>query len=120
MPESYEIDADRELVVCRAWGSLSNEDLREHYRRLVADPDFRPEYSQIADLRDVTDFAVDSATIESVAQRPVFAPGTRRAFIAPKGIAFGLVRMFATHSLAIDQVLEIFSDERLAREWLGV
>lgn len=120
MPESYQIDADRELVVCRAWGSLSNEDLREHYRRLAADPAFCPGYSQIADLRDVTEFTVDSATIEELAHVPVFAPGTRRAFVAPMGIAFGLARMFSTHSQSTDQVLEVFNDERGAREWLGV
>ena len=68
MPESYEIDAQRGLVVCRAWGDLSSEDLHNHYRRLVADPAFSPHYEQLADLTEVTQFTVDSETIESEAR----------------------------------------------------
>jgi hypothetical protein len=120
MPESYEIDAARALVICRAWGELSNADLREHYRRLAADPAFCPDYAQLADIRDVTDFTVDSAMIESAAHAPVFSPGTRRAFVAPRGVAFGLARMFAAHSSAGGQNLEVFSELCAAQAWLGL
>jgi hypothetical protein len=120
MPESYEIDAQRELVICRAWGQLTGEELRAHYKRMLADPAFRPEYRQLADLRDVTDFTVDSRTIEDAARLHVFAPGTRRAFVAPQGVAFGLARMFAQHSTGADQRMEVFADAQSAERWLGV
>ncbi|MEO8619552.1 MAG: hypothetical protein ABI625_00725 [bacterium] len=120
MPESYEIDPKRKLVVCRVWGVLSNGDLREHYRRLAADPEFDSTYAQIGDLREVTDFTVDSAMIESTARTPVFAPHTKRAFVAPRGVAFGLARMFAAHSVADGQNLEVFSNLEDAETWLGV
>ena len=120
MPESYEIDPERQLIICRAWGELSNADLREHYRRLAADPAFSPDYAQLADLCDVTDFSVDSAMIESTARTSIFSPGTRRAFVAPSGIAFGLARMFAAHSSAGGQNLEVFSDLGEAAAWLGL
>ncbi len=120
MPESYEIDPKRKLVTCRVWGVLTNADLREHYRRLAADPDFDASYAQIGDLREVTDFKVDSAMIESTARTPVFAPHTKRAFVAPQGVAFGLARMFAAHSAADGQNLEVFSNLGDAEAWLGV
>jgi hypothetical protein len=120
MPESFEIDPVRGLIVCRAWGILSNEDLRAHYERLLVDPAFRPEYRQIADLRDVADFTVDSRTIEEVAHMRVFKPGTRRAFVAPMGVAYGLARMFSIHSASAGQVLEVFTDLPSANEWLGL
>ena len=119
MPESYQIDAERGVVTCCAWGVLTNADLREHYRRLAADPDFRPSYAQLADLRGVTEYTVDSELIESAARAQIFDPGTRRAFVAPHGVAFGLARMFAAHSASVGQVLEVFSQIEDAEAWLG-
>ena len=120
MPESYEIDPQRELVVCRVWGRLTDEEVRGHYKRMLADPAFRPEYRQLADLTGVTEFTVDSRTIEAAARMHVFNEGTRRAFIAPKGVAFGLARMFSAYSATAGQVMEVFADARHAEEWLGL
>ena len=118
MPESYEIDPTHGVVVCRAWGDFSNRDLEEHYRRLVADAEFDPRYAQLADLRGVTDFSVDSAAIESSAREPVFAPGTPRAFVAPNGVAFGLARMFASYS-PHDEDVRVFARFEDAEKWLA-
>lgn len=120
MPESYEIDAARGLVVCRAWGNLSTDELREHYRRLRADPEFSPDYVQIADLTRVTEFSVDSAAIETEARASIFAPGTKRALVAPTGLAYGLARMFAAHGTASGQDMQVFTEWQPAEEWLGV
>lgn len=120
MPESYEIDAERGLVVCRAWGDLSSEDLHNHYRRLAADPAFSPHFEQLADLTEVTQFTVDSEAIESEARSSIFAPGTRRALVAPKGLAYGLARMFAAHGAASGQEMEVFTELGPAEKWLGV
>ena len=117
MPESYDIVPSRSLVVCRAWGEFSNADLQEHYRRLVADPAFDPQFAQLADLRGVTDFSVDSALIESAARHPVFARGTPRAFVAPKGVAYGLARMFASYA-APDETVHVFERLEEAEAWL--
>ena len=118
MPEDYVIDAGRKLVTCRAWGDFTNDDLYEHYRRLTEDPAFDPQYAQLADLRDVTEFSVDSAQIESAARKKIFAPGTVRAFVAPKGVGFGLARMFASYSPE-NQVVRVFERLDEAEAWLA-
>jgi hypothetical protein len=120
MPETFEIDPERELVTSRAFGSLSNEDMRMHCEQLVAHPAFRPTYRQLADLRDVTEFIVDSQTIEEVARMRVFEPGTRRAIVAATGVGFGLARMYSMYSAATGQVLEVFTDLHDAEDWLGL
>ncbi len=56
MPESFEIDPQRELVICRVWGVLTDAEVRNHYKRMVVDPAFRSSYRQLADLRGVTCF----------------------------------------------------------------
>jgi hypothetical protein len=118
MPEAYEIDEAHGIVVCRAWGNFTNEELREHYRRLKADPGFRSSYAQLGDLCGVTAFTVDSATIEATARMEVFDAGTPRAFVAPPGVGYGLARMFGAYSASQGQVLEVFNDVPTAKRWL--
>ena len=118
MPESYEIDRGRALVVCRAWGEFTNRDLQEHYRRLMADPEFDPNFAQLADLRGVTDYTVESDQIESAARTQVFAPGTPRAFVAPSGVGFGLARMFASYAPHEEDV-HVFERMTDAERWLS-
>ena len=48
----------------------------------------------------------------------VFEPGTRRAFVAPTGVAYGLARMFSMYSASAGQIMEVFTDLPGAEEWL--
>jgi hypothetical protein len=118
VPENYVIDLSQKIVTCLAWGNFTNDDLYEHYRRLAADPAFDPKLFQLADLTGVTEFSVDSAVIESAARRNIFAPGTARAIVAPKGVAFGLARMFAAYTPE-DQMVRVFHTLREAEVWLA-
>jgi hypothetical protein len=118
MPMSYSIVPEQRLVLCRAWGVLSNEDLHEHYRNIAADPQFRPEYRQFGDLRAVTRLIADSTAIAAAASLTVFAPGARRALVAPSDITFGLARMFASYAEDAGQLVRVFREVRDAEEWL--
>jgi hypothetical protein len=117
---SYSIDRPRRLVRSRAWGVLSNDDLRQHYYRIMADPAFKPDFRQLADLRDVEQFTIDVPEIRAAANVQVFDAGTRRAFVAPDDVGFGLSRMFSAYADMIGQNVCIFRDLAAAEEWLGV
>jgi hypothetical protein len=119
MPASYEIDAQRRLVLSRGWGVLTDEDLIDHYERLRADPDLDPTYAQLIDLREVERFATAGVTIELVARLRVFAPGARRAVIASEDVAYGMARMFASFAESQDQQIEVFRDARAAVDWVS-
>jgi hypothetical protein len=119
MPNSYTIDRVRRLVRSRAWGLLSNDDLREHYAKIAADPSFQPSFRQLADLRQVTALTVDARTIAENAGIPVFDPKVRRAFIASSDVAFGLARMFATYAEErAAQNIQVFREMDAAEAWL--
>lgn len=120
VPAAYEIDQSRRLVVSHAWGVLSDVDVREHYAQIRADPAFDPSYRQLADLRAVTEIAVSSVTVAETARTLVFAPGVRRAFIAPQDLHFGMARMFGTYGEASGQDVRVFRDVGAAQEWLGL
>ena len=119
MPASYEIDPQRRLVLSRGWGVLTDEDLITHYERLRADPAFDPTYGQLADLREVERVATAGVTIEVVARLRVFAPGVRRAVIAPEEVAFTVARLFASHAEPQDQQIEVFRDAKAAEDWVS-
>ena len=120
MPASYTIDPDRKLVISRIWGAATNDEIREHNRRLRTDPLFDPSYRQLANMSEVTEVIVSTKTIQETARDQFFSPGTQRAFVAVDEAAFGLSRMYATIAESFDQTIEVFRERRAAEAWLGL
>jgi hypothetical protein len=118
MPSSYQIDVIQQLVRTRAWGELTNENLRDHYHRLAVDPRFRPTFRQLTNLDEVITFAIKHWMIAEAASWPVFDVGTRRAVVAASDVAFGLARMFSLNAERVGQNVRVFRLEGEAEEWL--
>jgi hypothetical protein len=118
MPASYSIDRRRGLVHSRTWGVVTSDELLDHYRRIAADPDFRPSFRQLGNMREVTAFPVSAASIACAASRTAFAPRTRRALVAPTDLAFELARMFAMYSGEVGQLVRVFRNDHEAEVWL--
>lgn len=94
MPVGYKIDKEHKLVMSTAYGAVTREDIFFHQQRLAADPDFSPNFSQLADFTRMAKLEFNAADIVSFATKTIFAPEARRAIIAPDDEAFGLARMF--------------------------
>jgi hypothetical protein len=120
MPESYEIDQTRGLVISRAWESFTDRELRSHYYRLEADRRFDPAYRQLIDVRDVRHFSITSAVMLGTALAHVFRSGVQRAIVVANDEQFGLARMFAAYSEADGQCVQVFREPGAAEEWLGL
>ena len=58
MPITYTIDRARKLILTRAWGVLSDDDLLQHKARLAGDPLATPDLRELSDVRDITQLAV--------------------------------------------------------------
>lgn len=120
MPESYEIDQARELVISRAWKTVSDRELRSHYERLEADRKFDPSFRQLIDLRGVETFKLTTAVMLGTALAHVFRSGVPRAIVVENDTQYGLARMFAAYSEADGQNVQIFREPEAAKTWLGV
>ena len=94
MPAFYKIDKEHRLVLTTGSETLSWADIEAHQQSLQKDPDFDPEYSQIADFSHVTSFDLSGEDIRALARRSVFSSHAHRAVIAPSDLGFGLARMF--------------------------
>jgi hypothetical protein len=120
VPESYEIDSTRELVISRAWKTVTDRELRVHYERLEADRKFDPSYRQIIDLREVDQFNLTSAVMLGTALAHVFRSGVPRAIVVKSDVQYNLARIFAAYSEADGQNVQVFREPEAAKEWLGL
>ena len=118
MPVSYTIVPERRLVISRAWEALSDADVREHDERLREDPDFDPEYRQLADGRELTRVDVSWSMIAEVARNPVFSRSSRRAVVVARDVDYGVARVFQTMVELQGGVVQIFRDHEAAERWL--
>ncbi|MEP6491333.1 MAG: hypothetical protein ABJF01_01560 [bacterium] len=118
MAIAYAIDVERGVVMARASGTFVADDIRIIRDQLAVDPAFRSSYNQLFDLRDVTDFAIPSPSIDQISGTSIVEPGVRRALVARSGIQFGLARMFATMSEKHGHIVRVFRDLEAAMQWL--
>jgi len=118
MPTTYQLDPVRHLVVSRAWGILTDDDIESHYKRLVADSGFDPTFRQLCDMMEVTRIDATSDVLRRLAQQSVFAAGTQRAFVAAQDAHYGLTRMFQVFCELEGTRVEVFRDTASAEAWL--
>ena len=119
MPADYTIDKSQRMVFSKAYGILTDQDIISHQEMLRDDPDFDPGYSQLVDCTNVTkadDLSTDA--IYELARRHLFGAESKRAFIAPKKLLYGLFRMFQILTNDYPDELVVFRDLTEARKYL--
>jgi hypothetical protein len=120
MPASYRIDVARRLVLTRAWGVCTAQDLFDHYTALGADPAFDPSFVQLVDLREVERADMEPSVIRRHALEHLFGSGTQRALVTASNVAYELARMYGTFAAYVPQNVRVFRDMRDAQQWLGL
>ncbi|MDQ6872991.1 MAG: hypothetical protein M3037_13455 [Gemmatimonadota bacterium] len=120
MPATHLIDVERKLVISRAWGVMTDADVREHNRMLRSDPLFDPTYRQLVDMSGITEDLVSIKTKQAESDDQVFVPGVRRAWVASADYTFGMARMYAIAAESQGQTIGVFRAMREAEEWLGL
>ena len=121
MPADFIIDTDLGVVFSCGSGALSYADTVGHMNRLTSDARFRPDFRQIMDFREATPVQITSAEILELAEREVFGPCSRRAFVVASDLQFGLCRMFGLHREARGEpTIRIFRDMPEAIAWIEV
>jgi len=120
MPTKYTLDLPHRLVRTHSWGVLSDQDVRDLYRDIRADPAFEPFFQQLCDLRQVTRITATVDTLRYLAQSRIFAAGARRAFVVDREVDFGMSRLFSAYSEVEGAVIEVFRNWEEAEEWLGL
>jgi hypothetical protein len=120
MPATYSIDVERKLVISRAWGAITDDDVREHARILRGDPLFDPTYRQLVDMTGITKDLVDTNTKQESSHGQLFAAGVRRAWVASADYTFGMARMYSVTAERLGQTIGVFRTRNEAEKWLGL
>jgi hypothetical protein len=118
MSASYRIARSLETIFTSLEGVLTDDDLLGHQQKLESDPDFDPAFAQLIDCRGVTEVALESETIRTIATPAVYAPGAKRAVVATRDAAYGLARMYERLRGGESDEVRVFRDIKEARRWL--
>jgi hypothetical protein len=94
MPAFYKIDKERRLVMGIGLGVLTLVDSLAHQEKLLTDPDFERDFSQLMDVTHVTEVELSAEDIRRLALAKVFSDRSRRAILAKNDLQIGLARRF--------------------------
>jgi len=122
MPVRSTIYKEQRLVVTIEEGRVTFDDMRANGERLLNDPEFDPEFSQLSDATLATDTDLSSNNLRTLYERKVFSNSARRAVVAPNDFTYGMARMLQTFvELSKNGPdVEVFRDRASALKWLGV
>ena len=122
MAYTYSVDNAQRVVRVRLSGEFTREDLVALSHDLANDPRVSVEFVELIDMSDVrTPPDVQRSDIRRRATTAL-TPVSRRAFVAPQPVIYGLCRMFATFRelTANREPVEVFHTTREAEAWLGL
>jgi hypothetical protein len=119
MSALYKIDKERRLVSSSGTGILTKNDLLGHMDRLSRDPDFDPDFSQVVDFTMIDGLEIEPEDVRQLAERNIFSPRSRRAFVVKDDLQFGLARMFEIHrELNGEPGIQVFRTFDEALDWV--
>ena len=119
MPIFYKIDKERRVVMTTGSGDFSIAEALRHQDQLLHDPDFDRSFSQIIDLRHVTQFDLEPGDVRKLAQRNIFSPESRRAIIVNTDLGYGYGRMFELHRENAGELgIRVFRTLEEALDWV--
>jgi len=116
----FSVDPRQHLVTVKFDGPVSLNDLETYMHRLRTHPAFDATFSELVDLTEVESSQLDYKAASLVARTmDPFSPLARRAFVAPRMVIFGIIRMYQL--IRDDEInTRVFRDMQEARAWLGI
>jgi hypothetical protein len=126
VPVSYTYDEKENFVYTKASGVLTDEDLREFAKAMVADPRIKPGLRELVDLRAVDSVKLSTDSLGFIIhlnlENAEKYRGKMIALVATRELLYGLSKYFEVIS-HLDNApfrLEVFRTISEAKEWLGL
>jgi hypothetical protein len=118
MSATVRIDKARRLIVSKASGTLTDEDIYSGRTQLLEHPDFDREFGYLFDLRDVEVVDLSAAVMGGLAGSSIFSRDARRAFVVTTAYQHRLAWVFVTLARAYQPQVHVFRDVAEAEAWL--
>jgi hypothetical protein len=114
----FMVDSRRRLVIAKFCETTTAADIEDYVQNLVANPSFDPSFSEIADISNVKELALDVPDFMKLADRTdPFSVASKRAFVAQSAEqkhAAMLHKLLRNH-----RHFEIFETLEEAERWIG-
>jgi hypothetical protein len=123
MPVSFTLDHEHRVVIAVLTGEVTLAEIIQSMRAIEAAPGYLPTYSRFSDCRTITRLPTydEARTIAEAVRRSVdLERPVRRAYLMVKGAPYGVGRIVETLASVDADLIDVFTDERLAREWVGL
>lgn len=120
MPLKYRVDKSLGVVFSIADGVLDIEDCIQLKEALRSDPDFQSSFDQFLDLTKIVDCRLTPGELNLLAAQPLFSKDSRRVFVAPNDLVYGLSRMYQAFMEDHDSEIAVFRDRSEAMKWMGL
>jgi hypothetical protein len=119
VPVSLKIDKERKLVQTTGSGFITKAEVLEHQDQILKDPDFDPNFSQLADFARLTNTDINMGDLQTFAHQDVFSIHSRRAIIVNSDLAFGFAKIFELYrQLAGARGIRVFRTHHEALNWI--
>ena len=123
MPIEYWFDADRQLLVTRAAGRMTDSEILGYMRRLTEDTSWPSGADGFVDAREIEGFEVTSEAIGLASlvatEREDRFSGSRWAVVTDLDAVFGMTRMYTIRRDPESYEVGVFRDVPSALAWLG-
>lgn len=122
MPWTSEFDAVAGILYTRVSGALTFTEAVEHREQLAADPRFASSLRHLLDLRKVSQVALTSGELSTLANHSILSAPSRQAIVAIDDAVFGVSRMYDAYRSRATNHEEIAVCRSLQAAWdhLGV
>ena len=119
MALDYTLDRQRALLISRACGELTGDEIAEHCRRVLEEERLEPPFRHLVDLRAVTAIGDVPGDVPRRVWAPGSARGVRRAFVSLGGAVYGLARQHAAYAELAGAETAVFTTVREPKRGLG-
>jgi hypothetical protein len=119
MPVTVNVEAGRKLVITTCSGSVTDEDLLQARKTLLADPGFDPSFDRLWDFSEVTEQQVSDATLAHlIGTSPSMGNISRAVVVSRSKEPLAKVLTFIAHSRQLNRRVAVFPNRETAEQWI--
>jgi hypothetical protein len=112
------VDSGRRLVTVKFGKKLTFGDIERYAKRLLSNPSFQPDYSEIIDLTEVEELDLQADEFLKLSDKTdPFSPSAKRAFVVRTSTQNHAARMHKV--LRTQRNIEIFRSIEEAERWVA-
>jgi len=110
---------ENKCVITTGIDDITFQDLLKFQQCIAADQSFRSDFNELVNFTQATTKELSPEDLKALANISPFGHGSKRAFIMPNDLSFGLSRMYRVFQEPNGAVVSVFRTVLEANAWLS-